>query len=100
MLTKCVFLCLHIKEVRLAVSSPLHRINSVAVDSLIRQQREKKINKQTSKTNTRDDVCPYFTPHTVTLSSHGCDPCCGDSPVAPGVMEDELVAPARYPAGI
>ena len=36
----------------------------------------------------------------VILSSHGCDPCCGDFPVAPGVMEDELVAPARYPAGI
>lgn len=40
--TGCVFLCFHIKEVRLVVPSSVYRICSVAVDSLKHTHIEKK----------------------------------------------------------
>ena len=37
--TRCVSLCFHNKEVRLAVPSSMGRLNSLAVDSLKHKQR-------------------------------------------------------------
>lgn len=39
-----------------------------------------------------------FTPHMVTLSSHGSDPCSGGFHVAPGVMVGGQVVLVPHPA--
>ena len=80
-------------EVGLVVSSPVHHINRVAVDSLNHEQREMKI-----KMNVKADidfVRQQFIPHTATLPRR--DPSCGGFPAAARVTVGELVAPFQRP---
>lgn len=94
-------MCFHIKEGRLAVSSSVYRINSVAVDCLKHKHRNiRNIHENITKLECLFwrifKNCP---PHMGTLPIHGSCSCSGFL-VAPGVTVGGLAAPLPRPAGI